>query len=57
MKRFESNLLEDLIYSIMDNEREPKNPPEPEPELPEDVKLLENMKRARYEALKQKYKD
>jgi hypothetical protein len=58
MKKFESNLLEDLFYSIMgDEERIPRNPPEPEPELPEDMKRLEAKKRARYEALKEKYKD
>lgn len=57
MKRIEDNLLEDLLYSIMDSREEPKNPPQPEPELPEDMKNLEARKRARYEALLDKYKD
>jgi hypothetical protein len=57
MKKIEDNLLEDLLYSIMDSRKEPQNPPEPEPELPEDMKRLERIKRARYEALKEKYKD
>lgn len=59
MKKIEDNLLEDLFYSIMDNrkEREPTESEELEQELPEDLKLLENKKRARYEAIKEKYKD
>lgn len=57
MKRIEGNLLEDLVYSIMDSRKEPKNPPPQEPELPEDLKQLEDLKRARYEALLEKYKD
>jgi hypothetical protein len=58
MKKIEDNLLEDLFYSIMDNrkEREPSKSEEVE-ELPEDLKNLEKKKRARYEALKEKYKD
>jgi len=58
MKKIEDNLLEDLFYSIMDNrkEREPSKSEEVE-ELPEDLKDLEKKKRARYEALKEKYKD
>jgi flagellar motility protein MotE (MotC chaperone) len=58
MKKIEDNLLEDLFYSIMDNrkEREPSKSDEIE-EVPEDLKDLEKKKRARYEALKEKYKD
>lgn len=57
MKKIDDNLLEDLLYSIMDSRKEPKHPPQPEPELPEDMKNLEARKRARYEALLDKYKD
>ena len=59
MKKIEDNLLEDLFYSIMGGrkEREPTKSEELEQELPEDLKLLEKKKRARYEALKEKYKD
>lgn len=57
MKRIEDNLLEDLLYSIMDSRKEPKKEPMEEPQLSEDMQRLENMKRARYEALKEKYKD
>jgi hypothetical protein len=57
MKKIEDNLLEDLLYSIMDSRKEPKQEPIPEPELSEDMKNLEERKRARYEALKEKYKD
>jgi hypothetical protein len=57
MKKIEDNLLEDLLYSIMDNRKESKQEPTIEPELPEDMKELEDLKRARYEALKEKYKD
>lgn len=57
MKRIEDNLLEDLLYSIMDSRKEPKELPQLEPELPEDMKNLEARKRARYEALLEKYKD
>jgi hypothetical protein len=57
MKKIEDNLLEDLLYSIMDNRKESKQEPAMEPELSEDMKLLEEKKRARYEALKEKYKD
>jgi hypothetical protein len=38
-------------------ERKPAEGEELEQELPEDLKRLENKKRARYEALKEKYKD
>lgn len=57
MKKIEDNLLEDLLYSIMDNRKESKQEPAMESELPEDMKELEDLKRARYEALKEKYKD
>jgi flagellar motility protein MotE (MotC chaperone) len=58
MKKIEDSFLEDLFYSIMDNrkEREPSKSEKVE-ELPEDLKDLEKKKRARYEALKEKYKD
>lgn len=57
MKKIEDNLLEDLFYSIMDSRKEPRSIKEKEPELPEDMKRLEDMKRARYEALLDKYRD
>jgi hypothetical protein len=57
MKELDDNLLNQLIQSILDNRKEPKREPAVEPELPDDMKQLEEMKRARYEALKEKYKD
>jgi hypothetical protein len=57
MKTIEDNLLEDLLYSIMDSRKEPKSPPPSEPKLPDDLQQLEDLKRARYEALLEKYKD
>lgn len=58
MKKIESNLLEDLVYAIINNrkEREPVELPL-ETELPDDIQKLEDVKRARYEALLDKYKD
>jgi hypothetical protein len=58
MKKIEDSFLEDLFYSIMDTrkEKEPSKSYEIE-ELPEDLKDLEKKKRARYEALKEKYRD
>lgn len=41
----------------MDSRKEPKQQPAPETQLPEDLKQLEEMKRARYETLLEKYKD
>lgn len=57
MKKIEDNLLEDLLYSIMDSRKESKQAPIKEEKLPEDLRQLEDLKRARYEALKEKYKD
>ena len=57
MKELDDNLLNQLVQSILDNRKEPKREPAIEPELPDDMKQLEEMKRARYEALKEKYKD
>ncbi len=57
MRELDDNLLNQLIQSILENRREPKQEPAEEPELPEDMKRLEDMKRARYETLKEKYKD
>jgi hypothetical protein len=57
MKKIEDNLLEDLLYSIMDSRKEPKQEPAKKPELPDDLKRMEDMKRARYEALLDKYRD
>jgi len=57
MKRIEDNLLEDLAYSIMDSRKESKQKPAQEEQLPEDLKKLEELKRARYEALLEKYRD
>jgi hypothetical protein len=57
MKKIEDNLLEDLVYSIMNSRKEPKQEPAEKPELPDDLKRMEDMKRARYEALLDKYRD
>jgi hypothetical protein len=57
MKELDDNLLNQLVQSILENRREPKREPAEEPELPDDMKQLEELKRARYEALKEKYKD
>ena len=57
MKELDDNLLNQLVQSILDNRKEPKREPAIEPELPDDMKQLEELKRARYEALKEKYKD
>ena len=58
MKKIEDNLLEDLVYSIMDSRKDSKALKEQtNEEMPEDLKLLEKKKRARYEALLDKYKD
>jgi hypothetical protein len=57
MKELDDNLLNQLVQSIMENRKEPKREPAAEIELPDDMKELEDLKRARYEALKEKYKD
>ncbi len=57
MKELDDNLLNQLVQSILESRKEPKREPATEPELPDDMKQLEEMKRARYEALKEKYKD
>lgn len=57
MKELDDNLLNTLVQSILENRKKPKQEPAVEPELPDDMKQLEEMKRARYEALKEKYKD
>jgi hypothetical protein len=57
MKKIDDNLLEDLAYSIMDSRKESRQEPVQEEELPEDLKKLEDKRRARYEALLNKYKD
>lgn len=57
MKELDDNLLNTLVQSILESRKEPRREPFEEPELPEDVKQLEERKRARYEALKEKYKD
>lgn len=57
MKELDDNLLNQLIQSILESRKEPKQEPIEQPELPEDMKELEDRKRARYEALKQKYRD
>lgn len=57
MKELDDNMLNQLIQSILENRKEPKQEPAVEPELPEDMKQLEELKRARYEALQKKYKD
>lgn len=57
MKKIEDNLLEDLAYSIIDSRKNSKREPAQETNLPEDLKQLEDIKRARYEALLKKYKE
>jgi flagellar motility protein MotE (MotC chaperone) len=57
MKKIEDNLLEDLAYSIIDSRKEPKQETEDEAQLPEDLRQLEERKRARYEALLEKYRN
>lgn len=57
MKELDDNLLNQLVQSILENRKEPKEEPSVETDLPDDMKRLEDMKRARYEALKEKYKD
>lgn len=57
MKELDDNILSSLVNAIIDSRKEPQVEPEPEPELPDDMKHLEDMKRARYEALLEKYKD
>lgn len=58
MKELDDNLLNALFHSIVSDEldRDRRNLVE-EPELPEDLKRMEDLKRARYEALLEKYKD
>lgn len=57
MKELDDNLLNQLVQSILESRKEPKREPAVEPELPDDIKQLEELKRARYEALKEKYRD
>ena len=57
MKKIEDNLLEDLVYSIMDSRKGEKSKTDENQELPDDLKKLEQKKKARYEALLDKYKD
>ena len=57
MKELDDNLLNQLVQSIMESRKEPKQQPMQEPRLPDDIKQLEDLKRARYEVLKEKYKD
>ena len=57
MKELDDNLLNTLVQSILESRKEPRREPFEEPELPEDLRQLEERKRARYEALKEKYKD
>jgi hypothetical protein len=57
MKELDNNLLNQFVQSILENGKEPKREPAAEPELPDDMKQLEEIKRVRYEALKEKYKD
>lgn len=58
MKELDDNLLNALFHSIVNDEldRDRRNLVK-EPELPEDLKRMEDLKRARYEALLEKYKD
>jgi hypothetical protein len=57
MKELDDNLLNQLVQSILESRKEPKPQPVQEQGLPDDMKELEDLKRARYEALQQKYKD
>lgn len=58
MKKLEDNILNTLFHKLA-NSRKPakQDEKELEPELDEDLKRLEEKKRARFEALKEKYKD
>jgi hypothetical protein len=52
-----TDLLNDIFYKIQDSRKEKAVKELEQPELPEDLKNLENKKRARYEAILDKYKD
>lgn len=52
-----TDLLNDIFYKIQDSRKDKPLKELEQPELPEDLKNLENRKRARYEAILDKYKD
>jgi hypothetical protein len=52
-----TDLLNDIFYKIQDSRKEKAIKELEQPELPEDLKSLEDKKRARYEAILDKYKD
>jgi hypothetical protein len=52
-----ADMLNDIFYKIHDSRKERPVQELEQPELPEDLKNLEDKKRARYEAILNKYKD
>ena len=52
-----TDLLNDIFYKIQDSRKDKPLKELEQPELPEDLKNLEDRKRARYEAILDKYKD
>jgi hypothetical protein len=58
MKKLDDNILNALFHKLADSRKPAKDDEEDvEPEMDEDMKELEKKKRARFEALKEKYKD
>jgi hypothetical protein len=57
MKKLDDNILNELFYKLANSRSPAKVEEEDEPELDEDSRRLEDKKRARFEALKEKYKD
>lgn len=52
-----TDILNDLFYKIHDSRKDKSIEQLDQSELPEDLKNLEDRKRARYEAILNKYKD
>ena len=52
-----TDLLNDIFYKIQDSRKDKPLKELEQPELPEDLKNLEDRKRARYETILDKYKD
>jgi hypothetical protein len=59
MKKLDDNIFNALFHKLANSRKPAKQEEEDElePEMDEDLKRLEQKKRARYEALKEKYKD
>jgi hypothetical protein len=58
MKKLDDNIFNALFHKLSISRKPAKQDEEElEPELDEDLKRLEEKKRARFEALKEKYKD